>query len=222
VTQGDRGVSLASDRVSAIILAAGSGNRFGERKQFAVVRGRRLVDRVVETAASVCNDVVVVLPAGVEWDGVPVAAAVVGGRSRSASVRRALAALPADAGIIVVHDPAHPLVTAALMEAVIDAVRHGADAALPAVPLTEPLKQIEGTRVVRTVPRDGVMVVQSPHAFRAEVLRNAHASGAEAVEDTMLVEALAGNIVVVPGDPRNIHVTTREELAIVTRLLDDA
>jgi len=214
-------MNCGASRVSAIILAAGSGNRFGDRKQFAVVGGRRLVDWAVETAAAVCDEVIVVLPAGVEWDGPPVAAAVLGGRSRSASVRSGLAAVSADTNIIVVHDPAHPLVTSSLMKVVITAVRAGADAAFPAVPLTEPLKQIEGTRVVRTVPREGVMMVQSPHAFRADVLRKAHVSDPEVVEDTMLVEALGGDIVIVPGDPRNIHVTTREELAIVSLLLHD-
>lgn len=210
-----------SGGISAIVLAAGSGNRFGGRKQFALVRSRRLVDRVVETVSWVCDEVIVVLPPGVEWNGPPVAAAVVGGPTRSASVRSGLSAVSATAEIIVTHDPAHPLVKRSLVEAVIGAVRRGADAAVPAVRLVEPLKQVEGNRVVRTTPRDGIVMVQGPAAFRAEVLRAAHASGAEALEDTMLVEAGGGTIVVVPGDVRNVHVTTPEDLDIVARLLDD-
>lgn len=210
-----------SGGISAIVLAAGSGNRFGGHKQFALVRGRRLVDRVVETVSRVCDEVIVVLPPGVEWDGPPVAAAVTGGFTRSESVRRGLSAVSAAAEIVVTHDPAHPLAKHSLLEAVIEAVRRGADAAVPAVHIAETLKQVEGDRVVGTTPRNGIMMVQGPAAFRAEVLRAAHASGAEALEDTMLVEAIGGTIVVVPGDVRNIHVTTLEDLDIVARLLDD-
>lgn len=206
-------------QVWGIVLAAGSGRRYGGWKQFAEVGGRRLIDRVVEVAASVCDGIVLVLPRGIGWDGPPVAATVAGGATRSQSVRSGLSAVPRAADIVVELDPAHPLVTASLIAAVVHAVREGADAAIPALPIAETLKRVDGNRVVETVPRDGLVMTQAPLAFRAEVLRAVHASAPEAVEDTILVEAAGGTVAVVPGDPRNLHVTRPEDLDLVARLL---
>lgn len=203
-----------------IVLAAGSGARFGGSKQFEMIRGRRLVDRVVETASAVCDSVVVVLPVSVRWDGPRVAAAVPGGATRLASVRCGLAAVPPEAGIVVVHDAAHPLAPPRLFTAVIDAVRAGWDAALPALPVTETIKRVHRGMVIGSVPRDQLVLAQTPNAFRASVLRQAHAGAAEAVEDAMLIEAMGGRIAVVAGDPRNIHVSTPEELELAARLAD--
>ncbi len=206
------------EEVWAIILAAGTGMRFGGVKQFTSLDGRRLVDVVVDTAASVCDEVVVVLPSGVSWDGSPVAAVTAGGPTREASVRCGLAAVPSTVGIVVVHDAAHPLASSALFEAVIAGVSAGADGAVPGLPLAETLKRIHGGRSVANVARHDLVMVQTPHAFRAEVLRTAHAQGGEATDDSVLVEAVGGTVAVVPGDPRNIHVTTVEELEMARRL----
>lgn len=203
------------------MLAAGSGTRFGGRKQFTAVNGRRLVDRAVETASSICESVVVVLPPDVTWDGPPVTASTVGGATRSDSVRSGLAAIPWSTEIVVIHDPAHPLATRRLMEDVIEAVRAGADAALPVISLVDPLKQVQGGRVIRTVPRDEIVMAQSPQAFRADALRAAHEREPDAIEDTMLIEAMGGTIVTVPGDPWNLHVVTPHDLVRAARLLDD-
>ena len=205
--------------VWALVLAAGGGRRFGGAKQFALAGVRRLVDLVVSTAAEACDAVVVVLPEGVAWDGPPVQAAVAGGPTRADSVRRGLAAVPAHAGIVVVHDAAHPLATAGLFRAVVAAVRDGAAAAVPGLPLAEVLKRVEGGRVVATVPRDGVVQAQTPHAFRADVLRRAHAGAPDAPEDSVLVEALGLPVAVVAGEPANLHVTTADDLALVDAYL---
>lgn len=210
----------AEGDVWCIVLAAGTGARFGGHKQFEHIGGRRLVDRVVDTASGVCDSVVVVLPDGVAWDGAAVAAAVAGGPTRLSSVRRGLAAVPGEAAVVVVHDAAHPLASARLFTSVIDAVRNGWDAALPALAVTETIKRVAEGRVVGTVPRDRLVLAQTPNAFRADVLRRAHAGEAEAVEDVMLVEAMNGRIAVVAGDPRNLHVSTPEELELAARLAD--
>lgn len=204
--------------VWAVILAAGRGDRFGGGKQFQLLHGRRLVDRVVETAASVCDAVVVVLPRGADWTGPPVAATVTGAVTRSASVRAGLTAVPGDAAQVVIHDAAHPLAGPDLFRAVIEAVRDGADAALPALPLDDPVKWVERERVIRTVPPEGAVLVQTPHAFRADVLRAAHADAPEVREDTELIERRGGDIRVVPGDPRNLHVTTPQSLELIARI----
>jgi 2-C-methyl-D-erythritol 4-phosphate cytidylyltransferase len=148
---------------------------------------------------------------------------VTGGATRSSSVRAGLAALPASADIVVVHDPAHPLATRRLFEAVIDAVRCGADAAAPGLPLEEPVKRVgRGGEVTGTIRRTDAFVIQTPHAFRASVLRAAHTGEPEAAEDTELVERYGGKVLVVPGDVRNLHVTVPEHLDLVARLATPA
>jgi 2-C-methyl-D-erythritol 4-phosphate cytidylyltransferase len=216
---------VPSDRSETwgIIVAAGTGTRFGGTKQFAQVRGRRLVDHVVELMTPFCHGLLLVLPEGHRWDGPTVAAVVAGGATRSSSVRAGLAALPASADIVVVHDPAHPLAPPRLFEAVIDAIRSGADAAVPGVPLEEPIKRIgRGGEVTETIPRADAFLIQTPHGFRASALRAAHADEPEAAEDTELVERRGGKVVVVPGDPRNLHVTVPEHLDLVARLATPA
>jgi 2-C-methyl-D-erythritol 4-phosphate cytidylyltransferase len=120
---------------------------------------------------------------------------------------------------VVVHDPAHPLATRRLFEAVIDAVRCGADAAAPGLPLEEPVKRVgRGGEVTGTIRRTDAFVIQTPHAFRASVLRAAQTGEPEAAEDTELVERYGGKVLVVPGDVRNLHVTVPEHLDLVARL----
>jgi 2-C-methyl-D-erythritol 4-phosphate cytidylyltransferase len=204
----------------AIVLAGGGGTRFGGPKQYADLGGRTLLDRVTATAAGACDGLVVVLP---DPDTAPPTPGtrVGGGRTRAASVRAGLAAAPAAAGILVVADAAHPLATGALYRRVIAAVEEGADAAVPGLPLTEAVATVDGSGHTGTThAAAGHVLVQTPHAFRAEILRRAHASGADAVEDSSLVAAFGAKVAVVPGDPRNLHVTTPEELALARRLVD--
>jgi 2-C-methyl-D-erythritol 4-phosphate cytidylyltransferase len=205
--------------VWAIVLAAGAASRFGEPKQFQTLGGMRLVDRVVLTATAACDAVVVVLPPGVEWDGPPVAAAVHGGTIKGDSVRAGLAAVPESAEILVIHDAAHPLASEELFRTVIEAVRQGSDGASPAVGATETLGRAEAGRLTATVPREGLLVLQTPHAFRADRYRQARALGGEWSDDATMMVALGYTVAVVPGDHRNFHVTTPEELALAERLL---
>ena len=202
-----------------IVVAGGSGTRFGVPKQFETVGGARLVDRAVDAVVGACDDVVLVLPAGVAWDGVPVAATVPGGSTRSASVRAGLDAVPSASAVVVVHDAARPLAPPALFDAVIGAVRAGADAAVPGLPIPDTVKRVEGAHVVETISRDALVAVQTPQAFRADALRAAHAADEEATDDAALVEAAGGRVVVVPGDPRNLKVTTPADLVVAAALL---
>ena len=204
---------------SGIVVAAGTGSRFGVPKQFETVAGSRLVDRAVGTTALACDEVVVVLPAGVAWDGRPVAAAVPGGSTRSASVCAGLDAIAGSATIVVVHDAARPLAPPAQFEAVIGAVLRGADGAVPGVPISDTLKRVEDDHIVETIARDSLVAVQTPQAFRADALRAAHTGGGEATDDAALLEAAGGEVVVVPGDPRNLKITTPADLVIAAALL---
>jgi 2-C-methyl-D-erythritol 4-phosphate cytidylyltransferase len=204
---------------TAIVVAAGGGTRFGAPKQFADLDGVRLVDRAVAVASAVCDDVILVLPADRAWDGAPVSAVVPGGVTRADSVRAGLAALPAGSDVVVVHDAARPLAAASLFAAVIAAVRAGADAAVPGIALPDTVKRVDGDEVVETVPRDPLVAVQTPQAFRGEALRAAHAGHGDATDDAALVEATGGTVVVVPGDPANLKVTTTADLTVAAALL---
>ena len=101
----------------------------------------------------------------------------------------------------------------------ITAVQAGADAAVPGVPVTDTLKRVDGERVVDTVDRGQLVAVQTPQAFRASALRAAHASGDDATDDAALVEAAGGTVVVVAGEPRNLKITTPDDLLVAVALL---
>ena len=141
-------------------------------------------------------------------DGVE--AVVDGGTTRSASVRCGLAAVPADAEVVLVHDGARPLATPDLFRRVVGAVCLGAEAVVPGIPVTDSLRSAEG----RVIERDGVITVQTPQGFAAEVLRRAHADGGEASDDATLVEAAGVTVVVVEGEPANLKVTRPIDLAL--------
>jgi 2-C-methyl-D-erythritol 4-phosphate cytidylyltransferase len=208
--------------VSGIVVAAGSGTRFGNAKQFATLAGTRLVDLAVDVARRSCDEVVIVLPPDVDWDGAPVTAAVAGGARRSDSVRAGLAAIAPRAEIVVVHDAARPLASTHLFDAVIAAVRAGADGAVPGVPLRDTIKRVERERVIETVDRASLVAVQTPQAFRAGALRAAHAAGADATDDAALVESVGGTVVVVPGEAANLKITESRDLLVAESLLAEA
>lgn len=205
-----------------VVLAAGTGARFGGAKQFVTVRGTRLVDLAVRKTASRSDRTVVVLPPGAEWDGPAVEIAVEGGASRAESVRRALAVIPEEVGIVLVHAASHPLAPVSAFEAVLSAVRAGAAAAVPGLCPADVVRRVANGSIVEMVGRDDLVLVQSPAGFRAAVLRAAYAEPSPtAAEDTELVAAIGETIRVVPGHPRNIHVTTPQDLAIVAHLLSN-
>jgi 2-C-methyl-D-erythritol 4-phosphate cytidylyltransferase len=211
---------MAVPRVWAVIVAAGWGERFGGPKQFAELGGARLVDHAIATAAATCDAVVLVVPDAADWRGAEVDALVTGGATRAESVRAGLGAVPLGADVVVVHDAARPLATAALFHAVVAAVRDGADGAVPGLAVTDTLKRVDDVRVTATVDRVGLVAVQTPQAFRVGILREAHAAGADATDDAALVEELGGAVVVVPGDPRNVKVTGPADLMIAAALLE--
>jgi 2-C-methyl-D-erythritol 4-phosphate cytidylyltransferase len=208
--------------VWAGVLAGGSGDRYGAPKQFLPLAGRPLIDWVLAAAATVTSNIVAVLPSGVSWD-LPVGVRRVdGGATRLESARAALAALAdrEDDTIVVVHDPAHPLASARLFADVVNAVRDGADGAVPGVPMVDVTKLVdEHGWVVASQPKHGVMIVQAPQAFRLGVLRRAHAGAPSGVEDSELVERAGGRVRVIPGDWANIHVTLPDELALAEAIV---
>lgn len=197
------------EKIWTIVVAAGAGSRFGSPKQFALINERRVVDWAVETAHISSDGVVVVLPAEqAQREG-----GVAGGTTRSASVRCGLAAVPADATIICVHDAARPFASEFLFDEVIDAVCGGADGAVPGLAVVDTIKFVDSSNIVTSTPdRSQLVAVQTPQAFRAKALRKAHENNPESTDDSTLVESQGGKIVVVIGDPLNRKITTPEDL----------
>jgi 2-C-methyl-D-erythritol 4-phosphate cytidylyltransferase len=202
--------------VATIVLGAGSGTRFGIQKQFLeLTPGRRLIDAAVDVAKRCSSHVVVVLPPGMAWDGVEVDGVADGGPSRLDSVEAGLSLVPRDAGVVVVHDAAHPLADEKTFDLVISAVRAGADAAVPFLAVSDVVKQSHATGAITTVGRDDLGLAQVPMAFSHEALRAVHARRVElgdAWEDSMLVERSGGRVVAVNGSVRNVHVVSEEDL----------
>lgn len=199
----------------AIVVAGGRGARFGRPKQFEILAGQRVLDWSLSAARSVAEGVVAVLPAGSPAVEQAADLAVCGGVTRSASVRAGLGALASDVEVVVVHDAARPVASPGLFRAVVGALGEaGADGAVPALAVTETVKRVERGRVAATVPRDDLVCVQTPQAFRREVLVEAHRLGDEGTDDAALVEALGGLVVTVPGELSNIKLTNPGDLEL--------
>ena len=197
------------EKVWTIVVAAGSGLRFGGAKQFERLGDRRVVDWAVEEAERHSIGVVTVVPKG-QATGPGL---VEGGTTRSESVRRGLRAVPDEATIIVVHDAARPFASHQVFQRVIGAVVDGADAAVPGIPVTDTIKQVNESYVVVSTPRrETLRAVQTPQAFRASSLRRAHASGGEGTDDATLVEHAGGEVRVVEGEHVNRKITESDDL----------
>jgi 2-C-methyl-D-erythritol 4-phosphate cytidylyltransferase len=204
--------------VAAVVVAAGRGTRFGGAKQFALLDGETVASRSVAQARLVADLVVVVVPEGYEGDGEGADVIVTGGASRAASVRCGLAHC-GDAAIVIVHDAARPLASAELFRAVVTAIEEGADAAIPGLTLTDTVKRVTSkgdvTVVAETLAREELVAVQTPQAFRREVLERAHAEGGDATDDAGLVEALGALVVVIPGETTNVKITHLGDLEVL-------
>jgi 2-C-methyl-D-erythritol 4-phosphate cytidylyltransferase len=148
------------------------------------------------------------------------ASVVRGGTERTDSVRLALAQARrrADVGVVLVHDAARAFVPPELVRAVVAAVRAGAPAVVPVLPVTDTVKQVDELgRILSTVDRSRLCAVQTPQGFRLDVLLRAHESGAGAdriTDDAGLVERLGERVHTVPGDPLAFKVTTPFDLVI--------
>lgn len=198
----------AAEQIWTIVVGGGSGRRFGTSKQYETLGDMRVIDRSIATARQVSDGVVVVVPPqDADREG-----AVGGGATRSESVRAGLAAVPPDATIICVHDAARPLASVDLYRRAIAAVSAGADAAIPALTVSDTIKVVADGIVVSTPDRASLVAVQTPQAFRAGALRDAHVHGGDATDDASLVEDRGGLVVVVDGETTNRKITVPDDL----------
>ena len=215
--------------VWAVLAAAGRGERLGSKrpKAFVRLRDRPLLAESLERldASEWIDAVVVAAPPGWEEPAVllaeelgcaKVSASVTGGSTRAASVRAALAELPEDALVVLVHDAARPLVSDEVIERVLSALGDGWDGAVPVLEPADTVKRVHGEAVAETLDRRTLVLVQTPQAFPAPVLRRALAGEpGDAADCASLVEAQGGRVRVVPGDRRLLKVTDRGDLELV-------
>lgn len=218
---------------AVVLVAAGMGQRLGAAgpKALVEVNGRPLLELALDRVrAAGPDELVVVATPGHERRFASVTAAfdvdaiVSGGDTRTASVRAGLAALGRDADVVAVHDAARALAPAAVIRAAIEAVRGGAIAAAPAIPVVDTLKRVHDDEVVATVGRGGLRAVQTPQVFRRDVLEAALEADEDATDDLALVERareegrVTGTIRLVRGSVWATKVTYPEDLALVTAL----
>jgi 2-C-methyl-D-erythritol 4-phosphate cytidylyltransferase len=217
------------------LVAAGEGARLGldRPKAFAPLRGRALVTESLERldASDWIDAIVVTAPAGWEQPMIvlaeelavsKLAAVVTGGVTRAESVVLGLAEVPDDVPVVLVHDAARPLLDDAVIERVLEPLAEGYDGVVPALPVSDTVKRVEGGVVVETLDRGTLVAAQTPQAFPADVLRRACAGDMTGATDcASLVERRQGRVRVVQGDPRLLKVTTRDDLELVERLLEE-
>ena len=219
--------------VSAIIAAAGQGVRLGgdRPKQFLSLGGRPILqrsvdvfmlsDRITEVVVAVPPDAVENVPEYLRGRSKPMQI-VEGGARRQDSVARAFALVSGRADVVVIHDAARPLVSADLIRRAVDAaVEFGA--AIVALPASDTVKRGGADRIiVETLPRGEMFLAQTPQAFRVGILRDALAranSSIEATDEAALAERAGHRVRLVDGDPRNIKITTLDDLAAAERLI---
>jgi len=221
---------------AAIVAAAGRGERLGSGapKALRLLGGLPLLAHAVRAlAAAPSVDLVVVAapPDHVErtqallvghHDGAALLV-VAGGDSRPASVCAALAALPTTVDVVLVHDAARPLVPVTLVESVATAVRAGARAVVPGVPVVDTVKQVQGDQVVATLDRTRLRAVQTPQGFSRAVLEQAYVgtgwSAIDVTDDAGLVERIGTPVAVLPGHEEAFKVTQPVDLIVAEAVL---
>jgi 2-C-methyl-D-erythritol 4-phosphate cytidylyltransferase len=223
--------------VWAILVAAGRGERLGldQPKAFAKLGEDPLLAeplRRLEESGWV-DAIVLVAPPGWEEPAIllaeelgcsKVSSCVAGGATRRQSVALALAEVPEAAAVVLVHDAARPLLEDVVIERVLAALNDGWDGAVPALPIADTVKRVDGDeRVAETLKREELRAVQTPQGFVASVLREALLYGDESASSwtdcSAAVEARGGRVRVVPGDPKLIKITDAADLARVAALL---
>lgn len=219
-------------KVSAIVVAAGAGMRFGAAKQFTLLRGKSVLERSLDALTShpEVDEIILVVPPGkvdARWRrrSRKVVAVVRGGRRRQDSVGRGFERLesgPAD--IVLVHDGVRPLVGPEVISRVVAKARE-CGAAVAAIPVEDTIKETAGGMVVRTLERTNLSRAQTPQAFRRAVLERALTKAREdgfyGTDEAALVERTGHPVAIVLGDPKNIKITTAADLKIAEAWLDD-
>ncbi|MCV7410919.1 2-C-methyl-D-erythritol 4-phosphate cytidylyltransferase [Mycobacterium florentinum] len=221
---------MAGGTVVAVVPAAGLGERLraGIPKAFCELDGRTLLEWAV--AGLLNSRVVDHVVAAVPPDRIDQAKQVLdsratvvgGGAGRTESVNLALSALPGEPDFVLVHDAARALTPPELIVRVVDALRDGHGAVVPALPLHDTIKAVDANGVVLGTPeRAGLRAVQTPQGFATDLLLRAYqrAAGAVVTDDASLVEHVGGQVQVVDGDPLAFKITTQLDLLLAQAIV---
>jgi 2-C-methyl-D-erythritol 4-phosphate cytidylyltransferase len=214
---------------SAVIVAGGSGERFGRKKQFLDLHGTPVLKRAVDSfdAHHAVERLIVVVPeediqetrailSGVEKTLVVTR----GGKTRRESVMNGLQCAH-ERPAVLIHDGVRPFITQDLIERVIEGLL-GVDGCIPALEVTDTLKEVRSGVVMRTIPRHGLYQVQTPQAFVTHTLIQAHenaAKDAEFTDDSSLLEAYGKAVRIVEGDPYNMKITFKNDILLAEAVL---
>ena len=223
--------TAATGRVAAIIPAAGSGVRLGADvpKAFLALGGLSLLTRSALAMSTVADVLIIAAPA----DSLDEASAqlaqvdaeihiVAGGEHRQESVANALRMVPDDVSIVLVHDAARPLVPVEVTQNVVAAIRGGAKAVIPVLPLVDTIKRVNNNGIaIETVDRNQLRRVQTPQGFERATLDLAYENPeVVATDDAGLMDALGIAVLTVAGDERSLKITTMADVKHALSLLE--
>jgi 2-C-methyl-D-erythritol 4-phosphate cytidylyltransferase len=219
------------NKVSAIVVAAGEGKRFGAAKQFARLKGKTVLDWSLEQFEKHEAVDCVILVLGRDRPGDEylakyrkIAALARGGAKRQDSVYSGLICVDfQETDIILVHDGVRPLVGMDLIGRIVDTTREKG-AVVPVLPLEDTVKRVEEEKVLRTEERGELFRIQTPQGFRASLLREAFsralADHFDGTDEAVLVERMGKDVFAVPGDRKNVKITTPIDLKIAEALIE--
>ncbi len=220
------------DRVTAIIVAAGEGKRFGLAKQFASLKGKSVLDWCLEKFEKHLgiDDIVLVIrksPPGQEYTRKyrKITSVIRGGERRQDSVYAGLGCVDEQkTRIVLIHDGVRPLVGGDLIKRTIEAAGKK-EAVVPVIPLDDTIKRVEGERIIQTEDRTHLFRSQTPQGFSCPLLKEAFVSarkeGFYGTDEASLVERMGKEVYVIQGDPKNIKITTQDDLRVAEVLIED-
>ena len=211
-------------KIAAIIVAAGSGKRFGSKKQFKFLGEKRVVELTVQKFLSIpeIKNIILVLPkedienVGLGFSPATKIKIVSGGKTRQHSFFNGLSVLSSDTDIVLIHDGVRPFVSEKIIkDSIVSAKKYGA--CVVAVPSKDTVKICKGGFVSSTPERRNIFLAQTPQAFKYSLIMKAYKKAFEknyfSTDDSALIEKLGKKIKIVSGDYRNIKITTKEDIA---------
>ena len=213
-------------KVALLIPAAGSGERFGAPIPKALVQlnGRTLIEHALLNLGPIATQIIVAAPAGYEDKFREIlggaVTVVTGGSTRTKSVKIALESIAQEIEYVLVHDAARPLASGELGQKIIEALAAGDVAVIPALSVTDTIKEVDASNYVVSTPnRERLRAVQTPQGFARETLVKAHMQNIEATDDGALVEAMRGKVKLIEGENRALKITNPEDLAAALKYL---
>jgi 2-C-methyl-D-erythritol 4-phosphate cytidylyltransferase len=219
-------------RVSVIVVAAGEGKRFGGAKPYVLLKGKPILEWALDAfeAHEDVAEVILVLRDDSRkkvYSGryTKIVSVVKGGEKRQDSVLSGFRQIdPTKVEKVLVHDGVRPLVSSELIGRIIEAVQEK-EAVVPAVPLKDTVKRVDEQEVKQTLEREKLFCVQTPQGFFYSVLKAAFDKAGEenfyGTDEAALVERIGKKVYVVQGDPKNIKITTPEDIKIAEALIED-